>query len=93
MDDLNIIEISNPVDPIDLSVFKEHIEETLISIISSLPKIEKNLIIDKSLVSNINFFTSVSKLEKENVKKEIKILSNDMINLNTQIEKRKFNIN
>ena len=86
MDDLNIIEISNPVDPIDLSVFKEHIEETLISIISSLPKIEKNLIIDKSLVSNINFFTSVSKLEKENVKKEIKILSNDMINLNTQIE-------
>ena len=86
MDDLNIIEISNPVDPIDLSVFKEHIEETLISIISSLPKIEKNLIIDKSLVSNINFFVSVSKLEKENVKKEIKILSNDMINLNTQIE-------
>ena len=72
MDNLNIIEISNPVDPIDLSVFKEHIEETLISIISSLPKIEKNLIIDKSLVSNINFFTSVSKLEKENIKKRNK---------------------
>ena len=36
MDDISIPEVINPVDPIDLSIFKEHTEETFLSMISSI---------------------------------------------------------
>ena len=51
MEDFLSLEENNPLAPIDLSIFKDHIEESLLGILSSLPKVEKTLIVDKSCVS------------------------------------------
>ena len=45
----------NPVDPIDLSIFKEHIENNLLNILNSLPQLEKSLVIDKSCINKFFF--------------------------------------
>ena len=71
MEDFLSLEENNPLAPIDLSIFKDHIEESLLGILSSLPKVEKTLIVDKSCVSALNYFTNISKLEKEMVRKEL----------------------
>ena len=64
----------NPVDPIDLSIFKENIENNLLNILSSLPKLQKCLVLDKSCIQKLNFFTTLEKLRAENVRKELIIL-------------------
>ena len=64
----------NPVDPIDLSIFKEHIESNLLNIIGSLSKSEKVIILENSLISKLNFFTTMEKLKKLNVKQKLIIL-------------------
>ena len=74
MEDFLSLEENNPLAPIDLSIFKDHIEESLLGILSSLPKVEKTLIVDKSCVSALNYFTNISKLEKEMVRKELNTL-------------------
>ena len=85
MDDISIPEVINPVDPIDLSIFKEHTEETFLSMISSISKLEKQLIIDNSILPNINFFTNMDKLEKIFVNKKINILNDSPLVSNCQI--------
>ena len=64
----------NPVDPIDLSIFKEHIENNLLNILESLPKFPKTLILDKSCIQKLNFFTTKEKLNTSNVCKDIIML-------------------
>ena len=62
----------NPVEPIDLSIFKDHIQKSLLNIISSLPKVEKRLILESSLIPKISFFINdISMLRNIQVKKEI----------------------
>ncbi len=62
----------NPIEPIDLSIFKEHIQKSLLNIISSLPKVEKRLILESSLIPKISFFINdISMLRNIQVKKEI----------------------
>ena len=62
----------NPSEPIDLSIFKDHIQKTLLNIISSLPKVEKRLILESSLIPKISFFINdISMLRNIQVKKEI----------------------
>ena len=85
MDDISIPEVINPVDPIDLSIFIEHTEETFLSMISSISKLEKQLIIDNSILPNINFFTTTDKLEKIFVYKNINILNDSPLVSNCQI--------
>ena len=85
MDDISIPEVINPVDPIDSSIFKEHTEETFLSMISSISKLEKQLIIDNSILPNINFFTNMDKLEKIFVNKKINILNDSPLVSNCQI--------
>ena len=46
----------NPVEPIDLSIFKDHIQKSLLNIINSLPKVEKRLVLESSLIPKISFF-------------------------------------
>ena len=58
----------NPVDPIDLSIFKENIENNLLSILDSLPKSEKSLILDKTCIEKLNFFTTLEKLKQVKVR-------------------------
>ena len=62
----------NPVEPIDLSIFKDHIQKSLLNIINSLPKVEKRLVLESSLIPKISFFINdISILRNVQVKKEI----------------------
>ena len=62
----------NPIEPIDISIFKEHIQKSLINIIHNLPKVEKRLVLENSLIPKLSFFINdISLLINEQVKKEI----------------------
>ena len=61
----------NPIDPIDLSIFREHIENNLLTIIDSLPKVEKTLVLDKSTFKKKDFITRPEKLASLKIKKDI----------------------
>ena len=72
MEDFIQLNDVNPVEPIDLGIFKEHIKKCLLDIIQSLPKVEKRLVLENSLISKLSFFINdVSILLKQQVKKEI----------------------
>ena len=74
----------NPVDPIDLSIFRENIENNLLRILESLPKFKKTIILDISSISKLNFITTLEKLKSANVQKEI-ILKSGRIMVETPI--------
>ena len=46
----------NPVSPVDLSIFKESLEQNLITILDLLPNQEKSLIIEESCITKFGFF-------------------------------------
>ena len=60
----------NPVDPIDLSIFKEHVENNLLNILDSLPKTEKRLVYEESCLPKLLFFTTREKLISKKVQKD-----------------------
>ena len=64
----------NPVSPIDLSIFKEQIELNLLNILELMPKQEKSLILEKSCISKLNFFTRLEPLKERQVRGNISIL-------------------
>ena len=70
-------EEDNPVFPIDLTIFKEQIEQNLLNILDSMPKQEKTLIIEKSLISKLNFFTKLEPLRKRQVHEKLSTFSNE----------------
>ena len=75
----------NPVDPIDLSIFKDHIQNSLLNIIKSLSKTEKRLVLENSIIPKLSFFINdISILVNEQVKKEILNL-NKNIKIDTEI--------
>jgi hypothetical protein len=74
----------NPVDPIDLSIFRENIENNLLRILESLPKFKKTIILDISSISKLNFVTTLEKLKTANVQKEL-ILKSGRIMVETPI--------
>ena len=65
----------NPVSPIDLSIFKEQIELNLLNIIDLIPKQEKSLVIEKSLISKLNFIIKMDPLKQRQVNEKISILN------------------
>ena len=66
----------NPIFPIDLSIFKDQIRESLLNILNSLPKVEKTLVLEKTWVSKLNYLTSREKLKELQVRKDFIILNN-----------------
>ena len=74
MEDSNSFQENNPVYPIDLSIFKKYIENSLLHIISSLGNVQKSLIVDKSCVLTLNYFTSLNKLVDLGVNKKLNLL-------------------
>ena len=64
----------NPVYPIDLSIFKDQIRQTLLNILDTLPPVEKTLVLEKSCISKLNYLTSLEPLKERQVKKELMIL-------------------
>ena len=61
----------NPVDPIELSLFKEHTCQSLLNILDNMPKEEKTLIIEKSCISKLNYITSLDPLIERKVRNNI----------------------
>ena len=74
MEDSNSSQENNLVYPIDLSIFKKYIENSLLHIISSLGNVQKSLIVDKSCVLTLNYFTSLNKLVDLGVNKKLNLL-------------------
>ena len=64
----------NPVEPIELSIFKEHIENNFLNIIESLPNSEKSLVYEKSCLSKLLFFTTKEKLISKKIQKDFILL-------------------
>ena len=61
----------NPVDPLELSLFKEHTRQSLLKILDSMPKEEKTLIIEKSCISKLNYITSLDPLIERKIRKNL----------------------
>jgi hypothetical protein len=61
--------------PIDLTIFKEHIKLSFQSILDSLPKTQKTLVIDQPSIKKLGFFLDIQALEERGVKRAINILS------------------
>ena len=64
------IKEENPVEPIELSIFKEHVENNLLNILDSLPKTEKRLVYEESCLPKLLFFTTREKLISKKVQKD-----------------------
>jgi len=64
----------NPIYPIDLSIFKDQIRQTLLNILDTLPHVEKTLILEKSCISKLNYLTSLESLKERQVRKELIVL-------------------
>ena len=65
----------NPVFPIDLSIFNDQIRESFISILNSLPKVEKTLILERSCLSKLNYLTSRESLKELQIRKDLLFLN------------------
>ena len=66
---------SNPVFPIDLSIFKDQIRQSFLSILNKLPKVEKTLVLEKSFVSKLNYLTSRENLKELQIRKDLIMLN------------------
>ena len=66
----------NPVSPIDLSIFKESLEQNLITILDLLPSQEKSLIIEESCITKFGFFIKTDFLTQRQFTKKIFLLQN-----------------
>ena len=73
------IKEENPVDPIELSIFKEHIENNFLNIIDSLPKQEKRLVYEESCLPKLLFFTTKEKLIAKKIKKDFVMLKSGIL--------------
>ena len=66
----------NPLFPIDLSIFQESFEQNFTTILDLIPKKEKCLIIEESLISKFGYFIKPDFLENICLTKKIFLLEN-----------------
>lgn len=64
-------DVQSQFEPIDLSLFKDHVKESLLNILDNLQPKEKTLIIEKTCIPTIDFFTELDALVKRGVKREL----------------------
>jgi hypothetical protein len=67
----------NQIPQIDLSIFKEHMNETFLDKLDSLPDMEKLIILAKPCLPQLNYITKFDKVQKRKGKK-IEILSENL---------------
>ena len=72
-------EEENPVEPIELSIFKEHIENNFLSILNSLPNLEKCLILEESCTTKLSFLTTREKLREKNISQSITLKEGNLM--------------
>ena len=75
----------NPLSPIDLSIFKEQIEQNLLNILDLIPKQEKSLVIEKSCISKLNFLIKMEPLKQRQINGKILILDSSPPEVQTPI--------
>ena len=67
----------NQIPQIDLSIFKDHMNETFLDKLDSLPDMEKLIILAKPCIPQLNYITKFDKVQKRKVEK-IEILSENL---------------
>ena len=75
----------NPFAPIDLSIFKESIEQNLLTIVNLISNQEKTLVLEKSCITKFGFLIKTDFLSKNQFKKEISLLEPTPPNTKTPI--------
>ena len=65
---------NNPVEPSDLFIFKEHTAQRLLNILDKMPKYEKTLVLEKSLISKLNYIITLEPLIEKLVNKNIQTI-------------------
>jgi len=75
------MEADNPIHPIDLSLFKDHIKNSFFSLIDQTTKGVKTLVIEKSVINLLDFFLDL-KLLKEKEISSLMTLCKSVIHLN-----------
>ena len=75
----------NPVEPIELSIFKEHIENNFLNLIDSLQNVEKSLVYEKSCLSKLLFFTTREKLIQKKIQKNFILLKSGNLIVDSSI--------
>lgn len=78
-------EPKNIFEPIDLTLFKDHIQQTLLSIIDSMPKKAKTLVIEESIIPKLSYFSELEPLEKKGVNRSIQRLTESPITNETDV--------
>ena len=61
----------NPVFPIDISIFRENAQQNLYSILDSLPKEQKTLVLEKSCIPQLNYITPLEPLKDRRVNTKV----------------------
>ena len=75
----------NPMYPIDLTIFKDHINQNFMNILDSMPDTEKLVILAKPCLSKLNFCTNYEQLTQRNIKEKIQLLGKDPPNNSNNI--------
>ena len=75
----------NPFAPIDLSIFKESIEQNLLTIVNLISNQEKTLVLEKSCITKFGFLIKTDFLSINQFKKEISLLEPTPPNTKTPI--------
>ncbi|MCQ2816504.1 MAG: Sec1 family protein [archaeon] len=78
-------EPKNIFEPIDLTLFKDHIQQSLLTIIDTMPKKPKTLIIEDSCITKLSYFSELEPLEKKGVNRGIQRLTENPIPIDTDI--------
>ena len=67
----------NPVSPIELSIFKESLEQNFLTILDLLPNQERSLIIEETCIQKFGFFIKSDLLSEKKFTKKIFLLQNN----------------
>ena len=68
---LNNTEVQSPFDKIDLSIFKDHIEQNFLEKLSSphMQNIEKLIVLAKPCLHQLNYITKFDKIKQKKIEK------------------------
>lgn len=68
-------EPTNTFEPIDLYLFREHIQQSIYQVLETMPKKDKILILEESCIPKLSYFTDIEALEKRGVNRNIRKLT------------------
>ena len=84
-DNLQVAEIKNPIEPIDLKIFKEHTKKSFLAILDQIPQGEKTLVLEKSCIQKLNYLSDLDLLKSKGIRSELLVLRDDPYVIETKI--------